>query len=197
MKSKKGTVWMVIGMLLISAALVLTIYNRWEDSRAKKFSSEVLNQLESEIPKAQISPLYKLYPDMKMPVKTINGRDYIGVLYVPDLKLKLPVLSKWSYAGLKIAPCRYSGSVYKKNMIIAGHNFRAHFSRLKTLNIGNKIKFTDMDGNIFWYRIIDMEVIPGTDIKAMKKKGEWDMTLFTCTYGGKNRMAIRCKWIQQ
>ena len=24
------------------------------------------------------------------------------------------------------------------------------------------------------------------------EKGKWDMTLFTCPYGGLNRMALRC-----
>lgn len=60
--------------------------------------------------------------------KTIDGIKYIGVLEVPELSLQLPVMSHWSLAGLKIAPGRYKGSVYKRNTIIAGHNYRSHFS---------------------------------------------------------------------
>ena len=126
-----------------------------------------------------------------MPVKIINGIKYIGILEVPKLSLQLPVMSHWSYDGLKIAPGRYQGSVYKRNIIIAGHNYRSHFSRLKTLDIGSTIYFTDVEGNKFKYRISDIEIIKGTDTKQMKK-GVWDMTLFTCTYGGQNRMALRC-----
>ena len=98
-----------------------------------------------------------------MQTKTIDGIKYIGVLEVPELSLQLPVMSHWSLAGLKIAPGRYKGSVYKRNIIFAGHNYRSHFSRLKTLDIGSKIWFIDVD-----------------------------MTLITCTYGGQNRMALRC-----
>lgn len=105
----------------------------------------------------------KIIRQRKMQTKTIDGIKYIGVLEVPELSLQLPVMSHWSLAGLKIAPGRYKGSVYKRNIIIAGHNYRSHFSRLKTLDIGSKIWFIDVD-----------------------------MTLFTCTYGGQNRMALRC-----
>ena len=80
---------------------------------------------------------------------------------------------------------------YKRNIIIAGHNYRSHFSRLKTLDIGSKIWFIDVEGNRFEYKVSDIEIIKGTDVKQMEK-GKWDMTLFTCTYGGQNRMALRC-----
>ena len=86
-----------------------------------------------------------------MQTKTIDGIKYIGVLEVPELSLQLPVMSHWSLAGLKIAPGRY-----KRNIIIAGHNYRSHFSRLKTLDIGSKIWFIDVEGNRFEYKVSDI-----------------------------------------
>lgn len=100
--------------------------------------------------------------------KTIDGIKYIGVLEVPELSLQLPVMSHWSLAGLKIAPGRYKGSVYKRNIIIAGHNYRSHFSRLKTLDIGSKIWFIDVEGNRFEYKVSDIEIIKGTNVKQME-----------------------------
>ena len=95
-----------------------------------------------------------------MQTKTIDGIKYIGVLEVPELSLQLPVMSHWSLAGLKIAPGRY-----KRNIIIAGHNYRSHFSRLKTLDIGSKIWFIDVEGNRFEYKVSDIEIIKGTNGK--------------------------------
>ena len=66
--------------------------------------------------------------------------------------------------------------------------------RLKTLDIGSKIWFIDVEGNRFEYKVSDIEIIKGTNVKQMEK-GKWDMTLFTCTYGGQNRMALRCTLI--
>ena len=37
-----------------------------------------------------------------------------------------------------------------------------------------------------------IETVGGTDIEKMES-GDWDLTLFTCTTGGKARAAVRCK----
>ena len=200
MKRKIGNVLMTLGTLLILAALCLTIYNIWESQKADQNSSEILAQLEDEMEdededQDQDIPIYQLYPDMEMPVYEVDGIAYIGVLEIPVLGLKLPVASEWSYPNLRSSPCRYQGSVYQDNMIIAGHNYNRHFGRLKDLGIGDEIRFTDADGNIFDYQVADLEFLPGTAVEEMEA-GEWDMTLFTCTYGGKSRVTIRCRRIE-
>ena len=80
-------------------------------------------------------------------------------------------------------------------MIIAGHNYSRHFGGLKNLAIGEEISFRDVDGHIFQYQVDDIETIPGTAVEDMDA-GEWDMTLFTCTYGGKSRVTIRCRKLE-
>ena len=200
MKRKIGNVLMTLGTLLILAALCLTIYNIWESQKSDQNSSEILAQLEDEMEdededQDQDIPIYQLYPDMEMPVYEVDGIAYIGVLEIPVLGLKLPVASEWSYPNLRSSPCRYQGSVYQDNMIIAGHNYNRHFGRLKDLGIGDEIRFTDADGNIFDYQVADLESLPGTAVEEMEA-GEWDMTLFTCTYGGKSRVTIRCRRIE-
>ena len=76
-------------------------------------------------------PLYELYPNMEMPVLQADGKSYIGVLDIPALGLSLPVMSQWSYPNLKLAPCRYTGSAYSGNLILAGHNYPSHFGGLQ------------------------------------------------------------------
>lgn len=201
MKRKIGNLLMTLGTLLILAALCLTIYNIWESRKADQNSSEILAHLEDEMENEDEDqdpdiPLYQLYPDMEMPVYEVDGIAYIGVLEIPVLGLKLPVASEWSYPNLRSSPCRYLGSAYQDNMIIAGHNYNRHFGRLKDLGIGDEIRFTDADGNIFNYQVADLESLPGTAVEDMEA-GEWDMTLFTCTYGGKSRVAIRCRRIER
>ena len=188
---RQGRIWIITGIILLTAAFGLTAHNYYEDYQANKNAAKAVEKLAEVIHKEDTDQLYKMNPDIEMPVKIINGIKYIGILEVPKLSLQLPVMSHWSYDGLKIAPGRYQGSVYKRNIIIAGHNYRSHFSRLKTLDIGSTIYFTDVEGNKFKYRISDIEIINRTDTNQMKK-GVWDMTLFTCTYGGQNRMALRC-----
>ena len=87
-------------------------------------------------------------------MKTINGRDYIGVLSIPSLELELPVISQWDYPALKVAPCRYSGSLYQDNLIICAHNYASHFGKLKELQPGDIVLFTDMDEHVVTFQVV-------------------------------------------
>ena len=205
----KGTGLIFLGLLLIAAALFLTVYNLYDEQRAEQSALQVIDRLEdylpSEVPtEASTEPIveqapmpsdapdYVLCPDMEMPVETINGMDYIGVLQIPSLELELPIASEWNYPNLKTAPCRYSGSAYLNNMIICAHNYSSHFGKLKNLSEEDVATFTDMAGNVFIYKMVERETLNPTDIEEMED-GDWDLTLFTCTVGGKTRVTIRFK----
>ena len=205
----KGTGMILLGLLLIAAALFLTAYNLYDEQRAEQSALQVIDRLEdylpSEVPtEASTEPIveqapmpsdapdYVLCPDMEMPVETINGIDYIGVLQIPSLELELPIASEWNYPNLKTAPCRYSGSAYLNNMIICAHNYSSHFGKLKNLSQEDVATFPDMAGNVFIYKMVERETLNPSDIEEMED-GDWDLTLFTCTVGGKTRVTIRFK----
>lgn len=141
-------------------------------------------------------PAYVRNPDMEMPTEKVKGNYYIGTLEIDALGLKLPIISEWNYSRLHVAPCRYVGSVYKGDMIIAGHNYRYHFGHLTDLQIGDSVRFTDMDGNMFEYDVVELETLEKRDVDRMLD-GEWDLTLFTCTYGGRQRVTVRCALKEQ
>ena len=137
-------------------------------------------------------PPFVQYPEMEMPTREIDGQTYIGMVEVPALELSLPVISEWTYPRIKKAPCRYVGSVYSKDMVICGHNYDRHFGRLKELAVGDEVRFTDMDGNVFFYSVCGTEQLGKYAVEDMLA-GEWDLTLFTCTKGGRMRVTVRCK----
>ena len=209
--SKRGKICTGIGLLLLAAALFLTAYNLWSDAMAAVSIDIVLEQLTPELEtaeeKAEISlpalpsgesleeayiPDYILNPEMEMPVEEVDGQKYIGVLRIPALSLELPVISEWSYPSLQIAPCRYAGSAYLNNMVIAAHNYYSHFGYLKNLSQGDEVTFTDMDGNVFRYEVAELETLSPFAIEEMTG-GDWALTLFTCTVGGQSRVTVRCE----
>ena len=198
------------GLLLIAAALALTAYNLIDERRAERSAAQMLEALDEtsavgappaeEAPEqpgtvmeepAEELPAYLTDPDMPMPTVDVDGNACIGKLEVPSLELSLPVISEWSYPKLKIAPCRYQGSAYRNDLIIAAHNYDSHFGRLHQLNAGDVVRFTDGEGNLFTYAVSQIEELPGTAIEEMEA-GEWDLTLFTCTLGGRARVTVRC-----
>lgn len=200
MHIKSSSKFIGLGLLLIGAALLITIYNFSISYIAEKKSQQALEELRKGIIIAAEEgtdkntgdgqPLYKSYPDMDMPLLTIDGVSYIGILKIPSLSLELPIKGELSNEALYNAPCRYSGSVYKDNMIIAAHNYYSHFGSLARLMPGDEVSFTDGDGNEFLYTVSEQVQIDGTDVDGMKS-GEWDMTLFTCTVSGTKRVTIR------
>ena len=194
---RKGGLWITLGLLLIAAALFLSAYNEMESHEARNSAQQVIAQMCQTLPtetaaetEAPAIPEYLLDADREMPVQTINGRDYIGVLTIPSLELELPVLSQWDYPALKVAPCRYSGSLYQDNLIICAHNYASHFGKIKNLRVGDTAIFTDMAENVVRFQLAAQETIQPEDLEAMEA-GDWDLTLFTCTVGGQSRVTVR------
>ena len=208
----------LLGVLLLLAAAGLALHNVKEDQRSSAACAEVMEQImairqekqEGKIPSAAPEPetteasreteetgepeeLPEI-PDIYDPTMTevlIYGYPYIGYLSVPDLELALPIISEWSYPRFQIAPCRVSGTVLEKNLVLGAHNYPSHFGRLSQLSRGADIYFTDMDDNAYHYQVADIEILQPNDIELLTA-GEYPLTLFTCTYGGKTRVTIRC-----
>jgi len=215
-KNKRGLILIISGLLLIAAALFLTGYNIWDNNRAKKEADNTVKVLmeelkvETESPKEEESspvsveteepieetvpeiPIYIRNPLMEMPIKTVDGIDYIGIIELPALDIVLPVASKCNDQILKSAPCRFYGSVYTDDIVIAAHNYDAHFGKITGLKTGDDVVFTDMDGNVFVYSVVGHETIDGNDVEGMISEG-WDMTLFACNFSGDKRVAVRCE----
>lgn len=209
-----GSLLMIWGFCLILAAAALLSFNLWDANRAEEAVDTAMQQVSIYIPEQVFSqaqldpqslaaientaptididvPYYLVNPEIEMPEQVIDGIGYIGVLEIPSLTLELPIISQWNAAHARISPCRYSGSAYLDNMVICAHNYSTHFGNLSSLSQGDLIQFTDMDGNLFTYEVIELEILGATQIEEMCT-GDWDLTLFTCTIGGQSRVTVRC-----
>ena len=176
--------------------------NEKEQLEAEEEEEETAESAETSADTAEPDPTaslpdYVLHPDMEMPVMKIDGNYYIGVLTIPSLDLSLPVMEDWDDEKLKISPCRYAGSLYQKNLVIAGHNYQRHFNGIRTLPIGSEIQFNDADGNEFQYTVVASDVMNPEEKDRMLEDGAWDLTLFTCNYGLGTRYAVRCQMVEE
>ena len=191
----KGRVTILFGLILMLAGLVWHAASLRESTQAALAVQQVVPQLEMSQPEDAVAetqlPL-NLQQNMMMTEKTVDGIGYIGILEIPALSLKLPVIHYWSSKNAKVAPCRYSGSVYQNDMILCAHNYDSHFGKLDQLTAGDAVMFADMDGNEFNYLVQESLIIEGTDVDIIQD-GDWELTLFTCTPGGKMRYCVRCR----
>ena len=197
---RKGTILIITGLLLITAALCLVFSNLHEEISAGETADIAVEKLhedteliakEKEKSETITVPEMYLDPDREMPETEINGVKYIGTLEIEALGLSLPVASQWSYVNLRSSPCRYTGSAYNNTLTICAHNYNTHFGRLKELSPGDVIYFVDVEGTLFAYTVEEILILQPTDVEEMIDS-EWDLSLFTCTIGGRTRVTVRC-----
>ncbi len=197
MRRKLGNFLIVLGTLFLLLAAILLGREYYYEYQAGKEIDEILPQLEKEINNTENDT------DVSEQVEQsgtmiIDGKRYIGVLSVPSSGLTLPILADYIFEDLNIAPCRYSGTYEKDNMVIGGHNYRRHFSTLRGIKPETEIDFTAVNGTVYKYKVLRVEIlnpIQVSDLIDNDDATDWDLTLFTCTMSGSARCVIRCQKI--
>lgn len=185
-----GIVCILLGVCCLLSAAGIVVYNKWDDKNAQKASQDMLQEIQQQIAEESDGENEEQHPQ-QMPVGEIKGYEYIGILTIPALEVELPVLTDWSYAKLKVAPCLYYGNCYEPDFVIAAHNYQSHFGRLSKLQAGDIVTFTDVSGNIYGYEVILIETLAENATKEMITSG-FDLSLYTCTPGGGSRVTVRC-----
>ena len=189
MPKKSGVILISLGAVLILAALLLFLYNRSEDRRAGQEAESLLEDVRSTMA-ANADP-----EPQEEPAEEITY-DYAGVIAIPDLSLELPVIDQWNYARLKVAPCRQSGAAADGDLVIAAHNYKSHFGYLDRLEPGASVIFTDMEGTVYRYAVDEIRQLEPEDVEDVSSvfSSEYPLVLYTCTPGGKARVAVFCRW---
>lgn len=206
MKKKLGNFFLILGGILLLAVVAQIIWNLNAARQSSKSASNVVSQMHNLVGHKETSsedldpslaenglsatPGENGYISTEEVVVDIDGYGYIGYLTFPTLDLQLPVMSEWDYTRLKVAPCRYVGTVATDDIVIAAHNNR-HFGPINDLALGDSVIFTDMNGVSIHYEVVESGILASTAIEEMTS-GEFDLTLFTCTIGGKSRVTVRC-----
>ena len=189
MPKKSGVILISLGAVLILAALLLFLYNRSEDRRAGQEAESLLEDVRS-------SMAADTDPEPQEELAEEITYDYAGVIVIPDLSLELPVIDQWSYARLKVAPCRQSGAAADGDLVIAAHNYKSHFGYLDRLEPGASVIFTDMEGTVYRYAVEEIRQLAPEDAEDVSSvfSSEYPLVLYTCTPGGKARVAVFCQW---
>lgn len=213
MRRKLGVFCMILGVIFLAGAMGLLLRNRQEAERAQLASAELMPRLEQAIehnlavresrppeqtqPVIPGTPLEMMDPEaLKMTEVEIDGHSYIGYLQIPALNLELPVMAGWSYEKLQIAPCRLCGTTKEENLVLMAHNYRNHFGTIQELRPEDYVLFVDMEGEITAYEVVATDVVAPTAVKEVTA-GDFALTLFTCTYGGRTRVVVYCDTVEQ
>lgn len=194
MKRKLGIVCIVLGLGMLLGALAIYGCNELESERAgisAQHTVELVREQIQQSPEKETVPAETAPSSPQMTVVDIDGFGYIGYVSIPRLKLELPVMDQWDEARLKIAPCRYSGTTMEDDLVLMAHNYRRHFGPIRRLNVNDEVIFVDMDGQSITYLVAATDVVSPKSVEDVTS-GAYDLTLFTCTYGGESRVVVYC-----
>ena len=201
---KRAAFLIVIGCILLAASSAFAFSNHLE-SRNAAMAVEVLSEAFMSETAAIFDPV-SLQPDIvddieppayvedvapPRPSVVIDGQEFIGLLSIPRLGVSLPVNNNIDYQILRDTPCRYFGSAAEGTLVIAAHNYDSHFGRIGTLVPGDQITFKNASGIVYFYRVSEVLILANDAVEQMIAPGEWDLTLFTCTYSGMERITVR------
>ena len=77
-------------------------------------------------------------------------------------------------------------------MRYAPKHYTRHFGNLKYLDEGSTVLFMDTEKNLYRYTVETCEIMMPQEVKRIINS-EYDLTLFTCTIGGRARVVVRCR----
>ncbi len=196
MAKKTGTIIIAVGLICLISAFGFYLHNQNESKTAGESAGKVLEELDEAVEEYKneskaISEENSEENSAEMPTVTIDGYDYIGYIEIPKISIRLPVMSEWDYDRLKIAPCRNFGSVFSDDLVIAGHNYTAHFGKLDNLTSGDSVVFADALGLVYSYTVQKLDTVAPKNVDAVQNSG-YDLVLYTCTLSGTERTAVYC-----
>lgn len=124
---------------------------------------------------------------------------YESVLSIPSLGIEYPVLSETSEELLKISLNKFWGGSPNSvgNYCVVGHNYKSGkmFGKLSQIDYGDIVKLTDLSGSTLSYKVYNIYVVNPDDVACTSQitNGQKEMTLITCTNGGKQRLIVKCR----
>ena len=130
---------------------------------------------------------------------TYKGYDVIGIIEIPKIKIKYPILSKTTEESMLVSVTKFWGPNVNEigNITIAGHNnfSGTMFGKTKQLEKNDIIKLTDLKNNTLEYKVFDKYSIDPNDVSCVEsvEKGTREVTLLTCTKGHKERLIIKAR----
>ena len=181
----------ILGILCILLSITLYIKNKYQELDTGKKSKEILDIIETKI---NVSDKEEIKTNTEDLVLNISGYDYIGVINIPSLNIKLPIMRETDYDRLAISPCKYYGNITTNDLVLCAHDYVNQFGKISNLKEDDIVIITDVLGNNYVYKVVLTEELNPTDITNMIDS-PFDLTLYTCSYGALKRITVRCNRI--
>lgn len=133
-------------------------------------------------------------------VNDSKGNEYsvVGVVNIPKINCKYPIIAETTDKLLKVSVCKFWGANPNEvgNLCIVGHNYKnsKFFSKVPSLVVGDIVEITDLSGKTLKYEAYDIYTVDPSDTRCTSQltQGKKEVTLITCTNDTKQRVIVKC-----
>lgn len=186
-------IWSVIqklGILLTALSFLFLVGTELISAGNRAAAEDLAIQIEELLPRRSEGDPAN-YSDPAMPSLEIDGEDFCGLLKVPSFGVTLPLHSSWDNASAAKYPCRFWGSVYDNSLIVGGSGGKGQLDFCNKLDLGDKIRITDMTGTEFTYETVRIDRRKHADMQTFEEMDS-DLVLFAPEGNSGGYIIVRC-----
>lgn len=184
---------LIVALIVVVAMIVIRYGGNYLN---EKEVSSSLETIEEELNKEETQQFESL-PELEF-----KGYKVEGIIEIPKINIKYPIIDHTNEETMKVSITKFWGPQANEigNYTVAGHNNKdgTMFGKTKYLQIGDKIKLTNLKNETIEYEIFKIYSIDPDDVSCVEsvENGTREITLITCTNGHKNRLVTKARQIK-
>lgn len=184
---------LIVALIVVVAMIVIRYGGNYLN---EKEVSSSLETIEEELNKEETQQSESL-PELEF-----KGYKVEGIIEIPKINIKYPIIDHTNEETMKVSITKFWGPQANEigNYTVAGHNNKdgTMFGKTKYLQIGDKIKLTNLKNKTIEYEIFKIYSIDPDDVSCVEsvENGTREITLITCTNGHKNRLVTKARQIK-
>lgn len=183
---------LIVALIVVIAMIVIRYGGNYLN---EKEVSASLATIEEELNKEETQQSESL-PELEF-----KGYKVEGIIEIPKINIKYPIIDHTNEETMKVSITKFWGPQANEigNYTVAGHNNKdgTMFGKTKYLQIGDKIKLTNLKNETLEYEVFKIYSIDPDDVSCVEsvESGTREITLITCTNGHKNRLVTKARQI--
>lgn len=193
-KQFAGKIWLIcviLGGALVIGAAVLMICSEVSVSHREKDAEAILQAAQTLIPQ----PMDRVPEERgnnNMAALEIDGVNIIGVLAFPEYGRTLPIAAGWDTGLVASMPCRFTGSIYDRSLIIGATDGDKQLRFAPQMEVGDRLVLTDMEGGRYTYRVAAIQHAKHATLEKLRS-GDYALTVFVKDAKTGEYLLIRCQ----
>ncbi len=169
--------------IIVAIILIIFFLLNYKDEGKLDELSKIINK------NIEITSFYDI---QKTNIETSN---YLGKIIIDKINIEYSVFKDMNEENLKISPCKFHGVEFGNmgNICIAGHNYNDNrfFGKINELELKDKIKLINLEGQEFEYIVFDKFETTDDDLSILKGSKNYELTLLTCNNSNKKRIIVK------